>query len=192
MLYWHEVNRVRPTRMGALLEAVERDFLPIAERYGMRQVGYWQVAPGLGTTPETVSVWELDDFGHYVDVVRQRFEGTRGDLGPVVRRGGGVGRVKREPPVLSVRAHADGRADQGAKPAGEAVLARDDPRAAGPSGGVSAPVRGDVVPPRRRAGGTFHRRPLLVAVEEHDGRSASGARGKSGRTSTRSARRRHG
>ena len=80
MLYWHETNRVRPTRMGALLEAVETDFLPIAESYGMRQVGYWQVAPGLGATPETVAVWELDDFGHYVDVVRQRFEGTKGDL----------------------------------------------------------------------------------------------------------------
>jgi hypothetical protein len=81
MLYWHEVHRVRPMRMSALLEAVEREFLPIAESYGMRQVGYWQVAPGLGTTPETVSVWELDDFGHYIDVVRQRFEGDRSDLG---------------------------------------------------------------------------------------------------------------
>ncbi len=92
MLYWHEINRVRPTRMGALLEAVERDFLPIAERYGMRQVGYWQVAPGLGATPETVSVWELDDFGHYVDVVRQRFEGKQRRPRAVVRRRRGVGR----------------------------------------------------------------------------------------------------
>jgi hypothetical protein len=81
MLYWHEVNRVRPGKAPALLEAVERDFLPIAERYGMRQVGYWQVAPGLGPSPETIAVWELDDFGQYVDVVRQRFEGATHDLG---------------------------------------------------------------------------------------------------------------
>jgi hypothetical protein len=67
--------------MSGLLEAVERELLPLAESYGMRQVGYWQVAPGLGTTPETVAVWELDDFGHYVEVVRQRFEGKKADLG---------------------------------------------------------------------------------------------------------------
>jgi hypothetical protein len=80
LLYWHEVNRVRPGQAGALLEAVEKDFLPLAQSVGMRMVGYWQVAPGLGTSPETVAVWELDDFGHYVNVVRERFEGG-GPLG---------------------------------------------------------------------------------------------------------------
>jgi len=81
MLYWHEINRVRPGKMAELLGAVEREFVPMSETYGMRQVGYWHVAPGLGTTPETVAVWELDDFGHYVEVVRQRFEGKNADLG---------------------------------------------------------------------------------------------------------------
>jgi NIPSNAP len=81
VLYWHEINRVRPQKMSGLLEAVERELLPLAESYGMRQVGYWQVAPGLGTTPETIAVWELDDFGHYVEVIRQRFEGKNADLG---------------------------------------------------------------------------------------------------------------
>jgi hypothetical protein len=97
MLYWHEVNRMRPGKTPALLAAVEHDLLPIAERCGMRQVGYWQVAPGLGPSPETVAVWELDDFGHYVDVVRQRFEGADARPRELVRRSRGVGDLHREP-----------------------------------------------------------------------------------------------
>ena len=73
MLYLHEIHRVRPGKLGGLLHAVEHDYLPLAERHGIRMVGYWQVAPGQGTWPETVAVWELDDFAHYVDVTRRQF-----------------------------------------------------------------------------------------------------------------------
>lgn len=74
MLYLHEIHRVRPGRLPGLLDAVERDWLPIAGRHGIRLVGYWQVPPGQGTWPETVAVWELDDFAHYVEVTRRGYD----------------------------------------------------------------------------------------------------------------------
>jgi hypothetical protein len=79
LLYLHEIHQVRPGQTAALLHAVEHDFLPIADRNGMRLVGYWETAIGQGPRPETVAVWELDDFAHYTDVVRKQRDPDRLD-----------------------------------------------------------------------------------------------------------------
>lgn len=79
MLYLHEINQIRPARLGAFLEAVERDYLPLAEGLGIRNVGYWTVPPGHGSWPETVAVWELDGYDHYLDLTRRRHDPSRLD-----------------------------------------------------------------------------------------------------------------
>ena len=81
ILYLHEINQVRPGRLNAFLQAVELDYLPIAERLGIRMVGYWTVPPGHGSWPETVAVWELDGYEHHVDVTRARLDPSRYDEG---------------------------------------------------------------------------------------------------------------
>src|SRR5262245_44310674 len=84
MIYLHELHKVRGGGMAGLLEAVERDYLPLAARHDIRLVGYWQVPPGHGTWPTAVAVWEYDDFGHYVRVL-ERMYGER-DADPALRR----------------------------------------------------------------------------------------------------------
>jgi hypothetical protein len=79
MLYLHEIHKVKPGAMEGLLEAVERRYLPLAARHRIRMVGYWQVAPGQGQWPETVAVWELDDFAHYVELTRRTFSSEHVD-----------------------------------------------------------------------------------------------------------------
>ena len=83
MIYLHEMHRVKAGQLDGLLEAVEREYLPLAEKHGIRQVGYWQVPPGHGTWPTTVAVWELDDFLHYTRVL-SRLYGDR-DPDPELR-----------------------------------------------------------------------------------------------------------
>ena len=73
MLYLHEIHTLKPGELASLFEAVEGDYLPLAARHGIRLVGYWQVAPGQGTVPQAVGVWELDDFAHYVRVQSRLF-----------------------------------------------------------------------------------------------------------------------
>jgi hypothetical protein len=81
ILYLHEINQVRPGRLNAFLDAVEHDYLAIAERLGIRMVGYWTVPPGHGSWPETVAVWELDGYEHHVDITRARLDPSRYDEG---------------------------------------------------------------------------------------------------------------
>ena len=83
MLYIHEIHKVKPGAMEGLLEAVERDYLPLAARYRIRMLGYWQVAPGQGSWPETVAVWELDDFAHYVEITKRTL--GNGESDPALR-----------------------------------------------------------------------------------------------------------
>ena len=77
MIYLHEINQVRPGRLDAFLDAVEHDYLPIAERLSIRMVGYWTVPPGHGSWPETIAVWELDGYEHHVDLIRARHDRGR-------------------------------------------------------------------------------------------------------------------
>ena len=81
MLYLHEINQVRPGRLNAFLDAVEHDYVAIAEWLGIRRVGYWTVPPGHGSWPETVAVWELDGYEHHVDITRARLDPSRYDEG---------------------------------------------------------------------------------------------------------------
>ncbi len=83
MLYLHEIHKVKPGAMPDLLEAVEHQYLPLAEKHGVRLLGYWQVAPGQGSWPEAVAVWELDDFTHYTRLVQRTF--SEPDLDPNLR-----------------------------------------------------------------------------------------------------------
>lgn len=95
MLYLHEINRIRPGRLDAFLEAVEHDYLPLAERLGIRNVGYWTVPPGHGSWPETIAVWELDGYDHHLDVTRRRHDPDR--LDPELRAwDAGLGEWVRE------------------------------------------------------------------------------------------------
>jgi hypothetical protein len=84
MIYLHEMHRLRPGQQAGLLDAVERDYLPLAQRHDVRLVGYWTVPPGHGTWPTAVGVWEFDDFGHYTRWL-ERMHGGRG-ADPELRR----------------------------------------------------------------------------------------------------------
>jgi hypothetical protein len=79
MLYLHEINQIRPGRLDAFLRAVEHDYLPLADTLGIRNVGYWTVPPGHGSWPETIAVWELDGYDHYLDLTRRRHDPARLD-----------------------------------------------------------------------------------------------------------------
>jgi hypothetical protein len=79
VLYLHEINQVRPGRLDAFLHAVEHDYLPLAAGLGIRNVGYWTVPQGHGSWPETVAVWELDGYDHYLDLTRRRCDPARFD-----------------------------------------------------------------------------------------------------------------
>lgn len=79
MLYLHEINQIRPGRLDAFLDAVERSYLPVADRLGIRLVGYWTVPPGHGAWPETVAVWEIDGYDHYLDLTRRLHDESRID-----------------------------------------------------------------------------------------------------------------
>lgn len=68
MIYVHQFNRVRNANFTGLYQAVQETALPIAENLGVRLLGYWETLPSQGFWPETVAVWEFDDFGHYIKV----------------------------------------------------------------------------------------------------------------------------
>jgi hypothetical protein len=68
MIYVHQFNTVRDANFGRLYDAIQETALPIAERLGVRLLGYWDTIPSCGPWPEAVAVWEYDDFGHYIRV----------------------------------------------------------------------------------------------------------------------------
>src|ERR1019366_1175227 len=62
--------------MDPLFEATASEGLALASRYNVRLIGYWHTVLGHGSWPETVAVWELDDFSHYVSVMKAQSEGV--------------------------------------------------------------------------------------------------------------------
>src|ERR1035437_1642641 len=68
-IYVHQINRLRPGALPGLYAATEETVLPLATRYDVRLLGYWEVLPSQGTWPETIAVWEFDDFAHYTKVL---------------------------------------------------------------------------------------------------------------------------
>jgi hypothetical protein len=68
MIYVHQINTIRDGKFAKLYEAVQETAAPIAERLDVRLLGYWETLPSQGLWPQTVAVWEFDDFSHYVRV----------------------------------------------------------------------------------------------------------------------------
>jgi hypothetical protein len=75
-IYIHHINRLRSGHMDPLFEATASEGLALASRYNVRLIGYWHTVLGHGSWPETVAVWELDDFSHYISVMKAQAEGA--------------------------------------------------------------------------------------------------------------------
>jgi hypothetical protein len=62
----HEVVKVEPRTAGTYFERLEREFLPIARRLGMRLVGSYKTASK--NDSEAINVWTLSDFDQWAAV----------------------------------------------------------------------------------------------------------------------------
>jgi hypothetical protein len=64
-VYLHQIHTLHSSGAApALFDAVEADYLPLAQRFDIRLVGYWQTSAIQGRTGEAVAVWEYDDYRH--------------------------------------------------------------------------------------------------------------------------------
>jgi hypothetical protein len=79
VIYLHEINRVKSGKLREFLQAVESQYLPLVAEYDVRLAGYWETIPSQGWWPETVAVWELDDFAHYFRLLERQYSETNRD-----------------------------------------------------------------------------------------------------------------
>ena len=59
-VYYHEVVQIVPRRAGAYLSMLEQEWLPVAERIGLRLVGAYRTAMVNGS--EAVVIWAMEDW----------------------------------------------------------------------------------------------------------------------------------
>lgn len=65
-VYIHEIAKVKNGKLAELRDAVRDEFVPLARKYGLASVGYWETAPSQGNWPETLELWEFPDFKVYL------------------------------------------------------------------------------------------------------------------------------
>lgn len=67
MVYFLATIEIKPGELDGFTEAL-KEYVPIAERHGMRLVGSWRTV--VGTIPEVTDLWAFDNLDHF-EKVRQ-------------------------------------------------------------------------------------------------------------------------
>ncbi|HPG25713.1 MAG: NIPSNAP family protein [Spirochaetaceae bacterium] len=79
-IYIHEINRLRSGRKTELYQAMESRGVPLYQKHGVELVGYWETIMGHGPWPETISLWEFENFGHYENFLRSTYAPSDGNF----------------------------------------------------------------------------------------------------------------
>ncbi|MBM4405971.1 MAG: hypothetical protein FJ039_07305 [Chloroflexi bacterium] len=64
-LYLHETVDVVGGKEQEYIDALEKNWLPVAKKRDLRLVGFWTTVGTTGRWPEAVALWEMDDWRHY-------------------------------------------------------------------------------------------------------------------------------
>ena len=67
MIYLMATEEIKQGELDGFIKCLE-EYIPIAEKHGMRLVGSWQTQ--IGTIPEVTDLWAFDNLGHF-EKVRQ-------------------------------------------------------------------------------------------------------------------------
>ncbi len=81
MLYLHETMNVVPGQAENYAASLERLWLPVAKQRDLRLLGYWNTVGTTGRWPESVAVWEMDDWAHYGRLRESQYEEAHKDKG---------------------------------------------------------------------------------------------------------------
>ena len=64
-LYYWDVTRVLPGKMGEFLEAMETDLVPMEEKRGMKLAGCYRWFGACGRSSEVTSLWAVKNWAHW-------------------------------------------------------------------------------------------------------------------------------
>jgi hypothetical protein len=78
-VYLQEIFDVQPRKMQDFFTNIERAYLPLAKRYDLTLVGFWETVYTQGNHPEAVALWELPNWAHLAQLNEAQFPVKRGD-----------------------------------------------------------------------------------------------------------------
>jgi hypothetical protein len=81
MLYQHETIDVVPGKLDEYVAALERLWLPVAQKRNLRLLGFWQTIGSTGRWPEAIAIWEIDDWTHFAKLRESQYEDAHRDKG---------------------------------------------------------------------------------------------------------------
>lgn len=72
-VYVRETIKMIPGKRAEYLQAVEREYLPMVKKHGVRLFGFWDTMDLQGDSLEAIAMWEFDNWPHVRRFIEARY-----------------------------------------------------------------------------------------------------------------------
>ncbi len=74
MIYLMECVKIATGKFEEYVQAAEKEQVPLYHDLGFRLVAFWETLATQGYWPETISLWEMDDYTHYGQICKRQYD----------------------------------------------------------------------------------------------------------------------